>query len=996
MASSDEEGEIVPKCVTNYHFVNHVEEPVSFTTLPLQWGPNESLVQSGRQVFLLATAEDDGLQKVFKRVIAWKFDLSFVQPEISVLSKDMNWIALQKPRKSFENTIRTVFVTLHWLHFLKKSPEALGKDLWNYLTRVFSSFEVEPSGKDLLDHIALITEAVRRDKDLAKCMYLLTYMEKPGNGTAFDEDVQIKKKPKFIVDMDNVDEDDGECFDEDDELYDHVCTICDNGGEIVCCQGRCMRSFHATIDAGGYTCESLGYDDAQVKAIPTFLCANCKYMQHQCFVCGKLGSSDNSLSAEVFPCISATCGNFYHPQCVAKLLQPANKSQAEELQNRIAAGESFTCPVHKCFVCKQGENKKVHELQFAICRRCPKAYHRKCLPRTITFEKDRDRNIMQRAWDGLLPNRILMYCMDHEIIREIETPARDHLKFPDVKGQHKSHSSWPHSSKPRATVSMRINGSKTLAAKGQVVKHPKQFEKVGCSFITGQSTQNIRKRSAGPGFGLLTKPNTNDGVKKSSTKNIGHAPHRFFSTTERKLPMQNTSSISLKTYPVKSKWPIASASGKKATEEHDIKKEKKLPSSVQAEMEKRILALMEESTSSFNHEEFTKAQQLPATCGLFSGNLLDKTITTGKVEGSVMAIRTASKKLREGCSVEDAKAVCEPEILAQIFKWKRKLSIYLAPFLHGMRYTSFGRHFTKVDKLKEVVDRLHCYVQDGDTIVDFCCGSNDFSLLMKEKLENTGKQCFFKNYDLLIAKNDFSFEQRDWMSVKLNELPDGSQLIMGLNPPFGVKASLANRFIRKALEFRPKLLILIVPKETKRLDQTGFPYDLVWEDQVILSGKSFYLPGSVDMHNKQLEDWNLKTPPLYLWSRRDWSANYKEIARRHRHVFQEAPLHVEGNDNVNSYLMEEKYDCYQDCSSLYASGDLSSILDDVLDYNDLAEPEGTGASIQDKVLQSSFYGDGIHISCKNSLNGIECEERGQTEKLIPPNWDGFVPSDKWH
>lgn len=31
--------------------------------------------------------------------------------------------------------------------------------------------------------------------------------------------------------------------------------------------------------------------------------------------------------------------------------------------------------------------------------------------RTITFEKDRDRNIMQRAWDGLLPNRILIYCM---------------------------------------------------------------------------------------------------------------------------------------------------------------------------------------------------------------------------------------------------------------------------------------------------------------------------------------------------------------------------------------------------------------------------------------------------------------------------------------------------------------------------------------------------------------------------------------------------------
>lgn len=33
---------------------------------------------------------------------------------------------------------------------------------------------------------------------------------------------------------------------------------------------------------------------------------------------------------------------------------------------------------------------------------------------------------------------------------------------------------------------------------------------------------------------------------------------------------------------------------------------------------------------------------------------------------------------------------------------QNKLKVYLAPFIHGMRYTSFGRHFTKVDKLKEV------------------------------------------------------------------------------------------------------------------------------------------------------------------------------------------------------------------------------------------------------------------------------------------------------
>ena len=138
MASSDEEGEIVPNCVTDYLFVDDKEELVSFTTLPLLWSPSESLVQSDIGVFLLASV-DDGLQKIYKRVVAWRFDLSFVQPEIYVLSKDKKWIVLQKPRKCFENTIRTILVTIYWLHFLKKNPVASRKFVWNYLLKVLRS-----------------------------------------------------------------------------------------------------------------------------------------------------------------------------------------------------------------------------------------------------------------------------------------------------------------------------------------------------------------------------------------------------------------------------------------------------------------------------------------------------------------------------------------------------------------------------------------------------------------------------------------------------------------------------------------------------------------------------------------------------------------------------------------------------------------------------------------------------------------------------------------
>lgn len=164
--------------------------------------------------------------------------------------------------------------------------------------------------------------------------------------------------------------------------------------------------------------------------MPIFKCRNCLRQQHQCFSCGQLGSSDKSSCTEVFKCVNATCGYFYHPHCVVKLLNRDSEA-AEELRDRILAGESFTCPLHFCIVCKCREEKTVHELQMAMCRRCPKAYHRKCLPRQITFEDYKKDGINQRAWKGLLVNRILIYCLNHEICNVLRTPVRNHVKFPD-------------------------------------------------------------------------------------------------------------------------------------------------------------------------------------------------------------------------------------------------------------------------------------------------------------------------------------------------------------------------------------------------------------------------------------------------------------------------------------------------------------------------------------------------------------------------------------
>lgn len=39
------------------------------------------------------------------------------------------------------------------------------------------------------------------------------------------------------------------------------------------------------------------------------------------------------------------------------------------------------------------------------------------------------------------------------------------------------------------------------------------------------------------------------------------------------------------------------------------------------------------------------------------------------------------------------------------------------------------------------------------------------------------------------------------------------------------------------------------------------------------------------MDDKQLDGWNLISPPLYLWSRSDWTSRHKAIAQEHNHIY---------------------------------------------------------------------------------------------------------------
>lgn len=133
MASSDDEGEVAPGYVSEYEFVDDKDEPISFAELPVHW--NKDQIPDGEQIqiFLRGTT-DKGLQRIFKQVEAWKFDLSEEEPEIFVLSKENNWIKLLKPRNAFMDTIRTILITVQYLHFLKWNPETSRENMWDHLS----------------------------------------------------------------------------------------------------------------------------------------------------------------------------------------------------------------------------------------------------------------------------------------------------------------------------------------------------------------------------------------------------------------------------------------------------------------------------------------------------------------------------------------------------------------------------------------------------------------------------------------------------------------------------------------------------------------------------------------------------------------------------------------------------------------------------------------------------------------------------------------------
>ncbi|GBG60939.1 hypothetical protein CBR_g16061 [Chara braunii] len=157
---------------------------------------------------------------------------------------------------------------------------------------------------------------------------------------------------------------------------DWLCMICDDGGSLTQCDG-CDRCVHLVATDG----------DGNA-SLPCMEAVKANY--------------------KVFRCNEPYCGYFYHRKCLRKW---ARRNEIEQLQEwRIP----FRCPVHHCQECRK-EGSVDPRNPLIMCRRCPKAWHFKCLPKELACAADK------RVWgvdkDGPVASEpMLLYCMSHDLL----------------------------------------------------------------------------------------------------------------------------------------------------------------------------------------------------------------------------------------------------------------------------------------------------------------------------------------------------------------------------------------------------------------------------------------------------------------------------------------------------------------------------------------------------------------------------------------------------
>lgn len=132
---------------------------------------------------------------------------------------------------------------------------------------------------------------------------------------------------------------------------------------------------------------------------------------------------------------------------------------------------------------------------------------------------------------------------------------------------------------------------------------------------------------------------------------------------------------------------------------------------------------------------------------------------------------------------------------------------------------------------------------------------------------------------------------KDWMNSE--GLPTGSKLLICLSLSFASWGEHANKIVDYALEFKPKLIVLIAPLFSRRLEEHT-SYNLIWVDRELLQTEILWPWGLMEVASTGLDNKKGVSPTFFLWSRTDWTTKHRQIASRFGHLKKPVSIGLKG------------------------------------------------------------------------------------------------------
>jgi len=287
---------------------------------------------------------------------------------------------------------------------------------------------------------------------------------------------------------------------------------------------------------------------------------------------------------------------------------------------------------------------------------------------------------------------------------------------------------------------------------------------------------------------------------------------------------------------------------------------------------------------------------------------------------------------------------------------------------------------------------MNSFVESDDAYVDFSCGSNEFGPLLQNLFGIK-----FLAFDLFPPKNTLGFKRKDWFKVTNKDLeglrngPDSNNLIIGLNPPFGFNNVDAERFVLHAIQFKPRLLVLICPDLKGLCEKNG--YTLEFEDPDIVNTKTFYVPGFPDRKFRTTTG-----PRLFVYKRIDAAdkSGAVESGRASRQGVEmiDVDAHNDSSRSIGSHDLNPPSMDSQDASDSLMPDDQNQLRfeDDAQSSSTKIQFQDVGRKRKSSLMDSSVSerdgssyqtsrsrGDSPRDSVFNDRKGFTTDEAGRSD-----------------